>query len=63
LLGAIGVIDEHGDFLNNRRTHTTPDFGVWVEGKQGSKEGTLLAHLALAQGNVSFYHHLASVIC
>jgi hypothetical protein len=27
-----------------RRTPTTPDFGVWVEGKQGSKEGTFLAH-------------------
>jgi DNA-binding IscR family transcriptional regulator len=22
----------------------TPDFGVWVEGKQGSKGGTFLAH-------------------
>jgi hypothetical protein len=30
------VIDEHGAFLNNRRTPTTPDFGVWVKGKQGS---------------------------
>jgi hypothetical protein len=38
------VIDEHGAFLNNRRTPTTPDFGVWVKGKQGSKEGTFLAH-------------------
>ncbi len=38
------VIDEHGAFLNNRRTPTTPDFGVWVEGKQGSKGGTFLAH-------------------
>jgi hypothetical protein len=25
-------------------TPTTPDFGVWVEGKQGSKGGTFLAH-------------------
>jgi hypothetical protein len=22
----------------------TPDFGVWIEGKQGSKGGTFLAH-------------------
>jgi hypothetical protein len=28
------VIDEHGAFLNNRRTPTTPDFGVWVEGNR-----------------------------
>jgi hypothetical protein len=31
-------------FLNNRRTPMTPDVGMWVEGKQGSKEGTFLAH-------------------
>jgi hypothetical protein len=36
------VKDEHGAFLNKRRTPTTPDFGVWVKGKQGSKEGTFL---------------------
>jgi hypothetical protein len=36
--------------LNNRRTPTTPDFGVWVKGKQGSKEGTFLAHGQVAIG-------------
>jgi hypothetical protein len=44
ILESVHIYLKAGYASNNRRTPTTPDFGVWVEGKQGSKEGTFLVH-------------------
>jgi hypothetical protein len=41
------VIDEHGAFLNNRRTPTTPDFGVWVKGNNQKKRTSFKASCSL----------------
>ncbi len=38
------IIDEAGAYFDTYRDSMTPDFGVWIEGKQGSKGGTFLAH-------------------
>ncbi|CAB5496086.1 hypothetical protein [uncultured Gammaproteobacteria bacterium] len=38
------VIDEHGAYYDTRRKPTIPDFGVWIEGKQDSKNGTFLVY-------------------
>jgi hypothetical protein len=38
------IIDGAGAYFDTYRDSMTPDFGVWVEGKQGSKGGTFLAH-------------------
>ena len=34
------TIDKRGALMDERRTPTTPDFGVWIE----SEEGTFLVH-------------------
>jgi hypothetical protein len=38
------IIDENIEYFDTYRDSMTPNFGVWVEGKQGSKGGTFLAH-------------------
>jgi hypothetical protein len=38
------IIDENIEYFDTRRNSAVPDFGVWVEGKQGSQEGIFLAH-------------------
>jgi RHS repeat-associated protein len=38
------VIDENIEYFDTHRDSIVPDFGVWVEGKQGSQEGIFLAH-------------------
>ena len=38
------IIDGASAYFDTYRDSMTPDFGVWVEGKPGSKGGTFLAH-------------------
>jgi hypothetical protein len=43
-LNLLSVIDENIEYFDTHRDSIVPDFGVWVEGKQGSQEGIFLAH-------------------